>query len=365
MAISIGGQTITRPGAYSTVDTTGMTPVSLGAFNVLAFVGEAPSVDVGTDKDSVLYFNSPKLAKEALGAGELVDNMNVAWSHGADLIAVSIVYPADELAGVTDSDWDTALGRLETEFVDGVVAVSTEGAVHAKVDTHVGSMSSVSNRKERRAFYGHATGLSATDVVALQAGIASERAVLATPAVYVYGANNDKVLKSSVSLASAYAGIWASQNPQEPITYKSVKFAGLEKRYSATEITTLLDGNVAPTEEVRGVGFRIVQGITCSGSEDLTQKELSVSTLKDVMSKNLRNNLEAKYVGQAGIAGIEVTIKNDVISLIEGFLKRGWISGYVEDSVQVTKNGTAFEIAWEGQPTLPINNFLITSHFTL
>lgn len=365
MPITVGGQTINRPGAYSQVDTSGMTPVSLGAFNVLGFVGEAPSIKAEADKTQVMYFNSPKVASETLGAGSLLDNLNTAWAHGADLIAVSVVVATDELAGVVDADWDTAIGRFETEFIDGIVAVSTEGAIQAKVDTHVGAMSTVKNKMERRAFYGHEAGLTATEVAGLVTTIQGERSVFASPAVYEFDASGSKVVKDSVLLASAYAGTWASQNPQEPITYKYVKFAGLEKRYRADEIETLLQAGIAVTEEIRGRGLRIVQGITTSQSEDLTQKELSVSTLKDVMSKNLRDYLEEKYVGTAGVTGIEVTIKNDVISLIEQFLKNGWISGYVEDAVVVEKNGTAFSVSWEGKPTLPINNFVITSHFTL
>jgi hypothetical protein len=83
------------------------------------------------------------------------------------------------------------------------------------------------------------------------------------------------------------------------------------------------------------------------------------------MSQNIRSYFEDKYVGQAGVAGIQITIYNDLVSLVEGFKKLGWISDYVKGSVQVVQNGTAFTLDWEGTPTLPINNFLITSHFTL
>jgi hypothetical protein len=83
------------------------------------------------------------------------------------------------------------------------------------------------------------------------------------------------------------------------------------------------------------------------------------------MSRNIRDFFEDKYVGQAGVAGIETTIYNDLVSILEGFKKQGWISAYVKESVNVTRNGTAFYLEWEGTPTLPINNFLITSHFKL
>ncbi len=226
-------------------------------------------------------------------------------------------------------------------------------------------MSSVKNRKERRGFYGHASGMAVEAIKEIPLSFESGRAVVASPAVLVPNADGSKVAKDSVLLASAYAGTWASKNPQDPITYDYVKFAGLEKIYNATEIEELLEAGVAVTEFVKGKGYRIVQGITTSASEDLTEKELSVATLKDVMSRNLRETLEEKYVGKAGVPGIEVTIYNDVISILEGFVKNGWITEYVKESVQINKDATAFTVDWEGKPTLPINNFFITSHFTL
>lgn len=364
MAISFGGQQIKRPGANSVVDTSGMTPISLGAFNVLAFVGRAGKVVATLDTSKVLYYNSPKLATQDLVDGDVLENMKVAWAHGADLIAVSFVPVAEPASAPTDAEWQTAIDRLETEFVDAIIPVTTDQAIQMKVDAHVTNMSSVKNRKERRGFYGHASGASVEEIKAIPLSFPTGRAVMASPAVQVIE-GGVKVAKDSVQLASAYAGLWASKDPQDPITYDYVKFAGLEKIYNALEIEELLEVGVAVTEFVKGKGYRIVQGVTMSPSEDLTEKELSVATLKDVMSRNLREILEEKYVGQAGIKGIEITIYNDVISILEGFMKNGWITDYVKDSVQVEKSGTAFTIDWEGKPTLPINNFFITSHFTL
>lgn len=366
MTIMFGGTSINRPGAYSTVDTVGMVAKSLGSLRVLAILGP-----VGTGgtiigaQTAALYFNSPVDALAAIGTGATYDVMSAAWQHGADLVAFAPVIGTGVTGTLLDTDWDTALGLLEQEFVDAIIPVSTSGAIQTKIDTHCTLMSSVTNRRERRAFYGHASGLDITAITALTTGLNGERAMLASPAVYVTDSTGAKILKDSTLLAAAYAGIWANQDPQVPITYKYVKFPGLEKVYKGTEIDTLLTAHVAVTEFVRGKGFRIVKGITTSSSADLTKQELSVSTLKDNMSANVRSYFEDKYVGQAGAAGIEVTIYNDLISILEGFKKLGWISDYVKGSVLVTKNATSFALDWEGKPTLPINNFFITSHFTL
>lgn len=364
MAISFGGQQIKRPGAYSKVDTSGMTPISLGSFNVLAYIGVAKNALVAIDQTVVRYYNSPKLATLDLVDGDMLDNMKAAWAHGADLIAVSFVKPGLADAEPIDAEWQKAIDRLETEFVDAIIPATSTAAVHLKVDAHCTLMSSIKNRKERRGFYGHAKGLTATAVKALSLPLANGRAMIASPAVLVT-TNGVTAAKDSVLLASAYAGTWAGKEAQDPITYDFVKFAGLEKIYTSVEIEDLLESGIAVTEFVKNKGYRIVQGITTSPTQDLTEKELSVATLKDTMSRNLREILEEKYVGKAGIKGIQVTIYNDVITILEKFMKNGWITDYVKDSVSVIQDATSFIVDWEGKPTLPINNFFITSHFKL
>lgn len=357
--ISFGGAQIKRPGAYSRVDSNSMVVTAQGGFKVLAAIG-VPAVGNTLVAGTVAYFNDPVIARAAVGECELMDIMSIAWNHGADLIAVSPV-----AAPATDADWQAAIDRFASEAIDGIIIASTSPAIAAKVDAHCSLMSSTVNRRERRAFYGHATGMTVVAIKALQTALNSEYAVMASPGVYVFDTAGNKVLKASNYLAAAYAGVWAGQSSQEPITYKYVKFPGLEVIYNGVEIGELLTASIAPTEYVQNKGYRIVQGITMSSSSDLTMCELSVSTTKADMAKILRNTLEDKYVGKAGVAGIEVTIYNDFISILEGFKKTGYIAAYVPESAKVIKQGTAFIVEWEGSPTLPINNFLITSHLKI
>lgn len=365
MSISFGGQQINRPGAYSVVDSNSMVPKSVGGFRALAVIGPVGTGATITDFTRVYAFNSPSEASKSVGTGDTLDVMYSAWQHGADLIILAPAQITNPATAPTDSEWQTAIDLLEAEFVDGVIPATTQQAIWTKVDTHVTSMSTVKNRRERRAFYGHAKNLALSAIKTLSTTVNSERALIASPAVYVYDSTGNKVLKDATLLAGAYAGLWASKAPQDPITYDYVKFAGLEKIYKGTEIDELLEAKIAVTEFVRGKGFRIVQGVTTSASADLTKSELSVSTVKDVISVALRNFFEERYVGQAAIAGITTSIYNDLVSLVEGFLKAGLISGYEPETLRVIQNGTAFTVEWQGKPTLPINNFLITSSFTL
>lgn len=365
MALTFGGSAIGRPGSFSVVDTDGMVPIQIGAQKVLAFVGEAPNLAEDVTVTKALFFNSPKVAKETLGSGELYNHMAEAWKHGADLIAVAVVVGTGTQGALQDTDWDTAINLLETETIHGIVPVTTSGAVQTKFVAHNASMSSVINRKERRGFYGHATGLTVAATKAAKTAISTERGVFASPGVYVPTAEG-RELKPSTYLAAAYAGLWAKGEPQDPLTYQYVQFDGLEKKYMYPEVTELLEAGIAVTEFVEGKGLRIVQGVTTvTGSQDLTKIELSVSYIKDLTSQVLRDTLEERYVGKAGVAGIEVSILNDAGTIISKFKENGWISDYDPASIKLERSGTAFEIEWLGKPTLPINNFLIRSRFTL
>lgn len=357
--ISFGGAQIKRPGAYAVVDTNNMFPVAAGGFKVLAVIG-VPGTDNTLTAGEVAYFNDPINAQMAVKTSEALDLMNIAWEHGADLIALSPV-----AATAQDSDWQAAIDKLTNEDIDGILVASTSAAIQAKVDTHCTTMSNIKNRRERRAFYGHATGMAVAAITALRTALNTELGTMATPGVYYFDATGTKVLKGSHYLAAAYAGTWAGQPSQEPITYKYVKFPGLEKIYDGTDIETLLEGGIAPTEYVKNKGYRIVQGITMSNSTDLSIVELSVSTSKTVMNQRLRSYFEDKYVGKAGVEGIEVTMYNDLISNLVQFKNDGLISGYVDGTPKVVKSGTSFVLEWQGKPVLPINNFLMTSHLTL
>ena len=335
-----------------------------GLTNSLTSTTTTPGGTSGTPVGSVSYFNDPTVAGKQIAPCELLDLMQISWAHGADLIAVSPVASAG-----ADSDWQAAIDLLATEGIDAILLASNSQAIQVKVDTHCALMSSIKNRRERRAFYGHASGLAVSAIVALQSALNDELAVMATPGMYVYDSTGVKVLKGSEYLAAAYAGIWAGQPSQEPITYKYVKCIGLEKAYTGDEIEVLLTGHIAPTEYVKNKGYRVVQGVTCSASSDLTQQELSVSSVKVEISQTLRSYFEDKYVGRAGEAGIETTIYNDYISQLgdstTGFISKGLITGYDKDTVSVVKSGTSFILQSVMHPTLPINNFLLTSHFSL
>lgn len=464
MAINtvFGNAQIRRPGAWAIVDSSAMTPITLGAMRGLVLVAPLDE-NAKLTAGRVYAFTSSSEATRSLVQGEALKMMEKMWQHGADLIYVSPVNkataaeltlkdgatdlltltskdfgvsgnllqvsvtateltvvspegtsevfaitgktltevaaavnalpaaggsrlvsakavaaegalpatPLTYLAGggkgpaTTDTDWQAAIDLLENVYADGIVPASTNAAIIAKVATHITAMSSLRNRKRRRGFYGHAAGATVEAIKTAAGALKDERAVMLTPCPTEVDSNGVTTVLPGYFAAAAAAGRWAGQSIQEPITYKAALFTGLEKTYRSTEVDELLAAGVCVVEPVRNGGFRFVQGLTTDTSADLTNQELSISTIKDTINTSTEEYFENKYVGQAGVAGIEVTIYNDYVSLIENFVKQGWITGYVAESVRVEREGTAFNLEFEGQPTLPINNFFIKSRFTL
>jgi hypothetical protein len=98
-------------------------------------------------------------------------------------------------------------------------------------------------------------------------------------------------------------------------------------------------------------------------------RELSVSTLADMMSIELREYQEMKFVGKRKETTTPVSIENATISKLNQFVERGWLVGDPIKGILPYRNLRVVEIPlgytldWEGSPSEPNNYILMTSHF--
>lgn len=378
--VYFNGQQIFKPGAYSKVDASGMTASSVGGGRVLAVIGQAPG---GTDKEDnpivldptrIYWFNDATSARATLGStddpttkGDLFLGASIAWaggnSTGADLIACVPLGVDSETNLPTADSWANALSLLENVQVHGIIALSEDETVQAQVKEHINSMSTTKRRKERRGFYGHPLNTTVESVVSRVASFGTQRACLVSPGMQL-AVKGTVVTLPSYYTACAVAGVWAGLPLGEPLTFKYINALGLEKHYDDLEIDTLLQAGVMVIEEVPNKGRRIVQQLTChTEDENILYSELSVATLADFMSVDLRESLEDKFVGHPTNASIGTSIYNFAVSRLNAYKKEGWVVDY--RNVVIRQNGTAFDVEWEGLPAIPINWILITSHFSI
>lgn len=281
-------------------------------------------------------------------------------------------YVAFDTAGTNPSpdsdDWQTCIDLLESVTqCDGIIPVTTDATVHSKVKTHVSSMSDLKVRKERRMFAGHATSETVEQITTRATNLGTHRAVLCTPGIKK-DIDGTVTTLSSVFTACAVAGMWAGNDPAEPLTFDYINALGLETEYSSAEIETLIAGGVLVVETAIGKGYRIVQSVTTyTSTENMLYKELSMSTLADMISMNMRTNLEDLFVGKKNSATTPTSIKNSVESILKKFERLGWIVGTSTvpafRNIIIYRENTSYQIEYEASLCEPNNYVLITSHF--
>lgn len=294
----------------------------------------------------------------------------------------TIVNPTDwtNLSGGTGSaddipsqgDYQDALDLLLEEPVDILVPGTVDEGVHAIVKDHC--LHASENRKERRMVVGHANTDDIAAVKARAFNLNTHRATFVTPSVKRFNRFGELVTYEGNYMAALIAGMIAGVPFEYPITFNNVSCMGLTKNYTDVEVDQLLEGGVLPVKFVRNRGYRVVHGITTHLADTNTlYKEISCSMLADVMSKNLREVLEMRYVGKPGTRAVQTSMYNTTLTTLTKFWKeQNWLVDGYDDAgnywpafrnVSIEKEGTVYRIDWEGSVVEPVNYILITSYF--
>jgi len=299
-------------------------------------------------------------------------NLVTATKLGAELPSIEASYTPFETAGTNpapvSTDWETCIEKLVSLVqVDGIVPFTESETIQTLFKNHVLSMSALKIRKERRIFVGHPIGETVEQIKTRAFNLGTTRAVLCTPGIKL-SIGGEVVTKSSLYTACAVAGLWAGGDPAEPLTFKYLNCLGLEKEYNDLELESLLNSGVLPLQTAIGKGYRIVQAITTYLTDaNLVYRELSMATVADLMSRNIRSTLEDMYVGKKGLADLPASVKNTVTSLLSQFEKLGWIAGSESvpafRNIVVFKEATVVNVEYEASIAEPNNFILITSHF--
>ncbi|MGB9660651.1 MAG: phage tail sheath subtilisin-like domain-containing protein [Moorellaceae bacterium] len=143
-SVYFAGQQIIKPGVYSRVDPTSLTPIEYGATGRIALIGTSvggPPVSATLNSPSntpgpVFWLNDPLQAKQILKGGDLLDAARFAWNpspdgNGADLIAFVRVNPATQASLtlkdtqgnpcliLTSKDWGAWTNNIQVSIQNG------------------------------------------------------------------------------------------------------------------------------------------------------------------------------------------------------------------------------------------------------
>lgn len=216
-------------------------------------------------------------------------------SAGAGALPVNIpfTYLAGGSEGVTtNTDWADGLTELQTVDVQWIAPVSGDPAIHAMTDAHAAYCSNVLKR-ERRPVCG--TPLATTDdqAIALAKAINSDRTSLCHLGYYDYNAAGVLTLYPAYMTAALIAAAFAGVSPGTPLTNKTIKVRGLERKLrNPTDTDKLILGGVLCVEST-DQGFKVVQSIsTWLGNDKYNRVEQSTGAALDFTVRNWREAVD-------------------------------------------------------------------------
>lgn len=208
-------------------------------------------------------------------------------------VALAFTYLAGGSDGVvTNTEWETAFVALQGVDAQWVVPLSGLSSIHAMADSHVAFMSNVA-RMERRAICGTVSGTADSAAILAAKNINSDRTSLTHLGIYDYDANGKLVLFEPYIAAAMIGGAFAGLNPGTPLTNKSLKVRGLERKLrNPTDTDALISGGVLCIEDTK-TGYKVVQSIsTWLTNGNYNRREISVGVALDFVMRNVRNSVD-------------------------------------------------------------------------
>ena len=303
------------------------------------------------------------------GIGEGFVNAARVAGVGAAPASINWTYLSGGSDGtVTNTEWQNAYTTLQAEDVQYVVPLSSSSAIHAMNDSHCAYMSNIA-RMERRGFVGGAS--SATDDAAIAAAKAlnSDRTAYVHLGYYDYNDAGKLVLFEPYMLAAMIAGAFAGVNPGTPLTNKSLKVRGLERKLrNPTDTDKLIRGGVLCVEE-KPNGYRVVKSIsTWLTNKNYNRVEVSTGVACDFVARNVRNALDPLRGSKAGpqllgmaIARAESALRELARSEPQG---PGVIVGDAKSpayrNISASIEGDVLRVQFECSPVIPANYIPVT-----
>ncbi len=253
--------------------------------------------------------------------------------------------PAAVGAQAVTADYTAAFAVLmEKEDVAIMLCDSREDEVFAVLKTAIEGASENCKYRIGIAECGGTVAAAAESAAALNC----ERIVLVYPALEGTGS----IVGAA---AAALAGVVsAGGDPALPVN--GAKLSGLDKfsrRFSDTDITTLIRAGVTPIESVYGSPC-VVRGVTTrtktAGVADATWRELTTVLIVDDVIPSVRSALRLKFPRVKNTAQTRGAIRTQVIIELESKLKKETIDSYgavtaVADESDPTVCNVGFEFA--------------------
>ncbi len=184
-------------------------------------------------------------------------------SKSASPDAFAVFTDGENGADATDAEYQTGLDALLNEDAHIIVAAGQDDHFGNKLDAHCQLASTDTIKHDRIALVGSKLGATVDDLRGHNIG--SDRVIFVAPGIQATDAGATppvEVTLPGAYAAAAVAGLLASFSAHISLTNKTLSVDGLERRFTAAELTQLVQNRVLALEQRQG--FRIVKGITTS-----------------------------------------------------------------------------------------------------
>jgi len=307
-------------------------PVSVGNIGIIGTAASGPdeprtlssfaqAVEVFGDYDE---FEDPDTEGQPL---TLVRALEIAYANGA-----STVIAVRAAAGALDK----ALEALLNQDAHIIVAAGQGDTFAATLMAHLIEASNDVNRRERMGVLGSSAAAPVDPPPDLPGAVVDDggRMIFVAPGIRFKDrakakrlAEEGKVESSDVVLpgsyaAAAVAGMLAARAPHVSLTNKTLTAGGLEKRYNAGQLESLVSDRFLALEERRG--FRVVKGITTS--LNTAWHQITTRRIVDFAKIGVRSAAEP-YIGLLNNDRVRKALKGSI---------NGFLAGMVNDEMLVT-----------------------------
>ncbi|MCZ7627043.1 MAG: phage tail sheath subtilisin-like domain-containing protein [Candidatus Methylomirabilis sp.] len=215
--------------------------------------------------------------------------------------------------GAVGANYNDGLEKLLNEPAHIIIAAGQDNSFGDELDAHCQQASTDLVKRDRIAVVGTALGATVDSIRGHN--LDSDRVIFVAPGIKVTDAAATppvEVTLPGAYAAAAVAGLLAGLSAHISPTNKTIHVGGLQRRYTAAELTQLVQSRVLALEERQG--FRIVKGITTSSNTAWHQ--ITTRRIVDFAKYGVRSAANP-YIGRLNNERVRAALKATINSFLQ------------------------------------------------
>jgi hypothetical protein len=340
----------------------GMEATSLVDDRLVGDLDTAAGIDIKTSAKDL--FAQTQDIIDAINAGsELMSAARVPSASGLPLLTAGFISLTGGVSvSSTTADVKAAIALLKQDVtITIIVPLFTSAAIHALTVEHLNESAAPTGRAERQAWLPLDPTLSKAAIKSATALINSRWASSVAQRRGYFDNLGNLTPGDSISHALALAGMQASGNTGQPVTFKFMNAQSITQDGDWTpeeDAEELLRAGLVITEEIKGTGFRVIRGITTFQKRKnriLTESSAMESAATSL--RDLRTAVEGAFVGRPNALLTAEAVKGFVEGRLDIQIDAGVITAW--RNVSITISGQTITITYEVAPVEPTNFVLL------